>query len=158
LPTCYSSVGLLHPQDLQRIVGCKSTTVVPLFEVELSVITLPPCGTVYHQNSYQTLIRWNSAHLNADSRRISTRSISICIRNAQLSASVCDSTCLTYDTLKTVCYYCYYYYCENLFRTMQLHLQHSSHLEHSPHDWQLECYSIHFQEKVKTFYYTKSYS
>ena len=40
---------------------------------------------------------------------------------------------------------------ENLFRTTQLHLQRSPHVEHSTprHQWQLECYSEHFQEETE---------
>ena len=45
---------------------------------------------------------WNSTHSNATLRLISSRNISVWIRNAQPSARVCDSTCSTYDTLKTV--------------------------------------------------------
>ena len=100
--TCYTSMS--HLQDLQPI---DSYIVVQLLDVEPSVIPLLPSGTVYLQNSHRTLIQWNSTHSNVTSRRSSSRNILICIRNAQSSASVCDSTCSTYDTLKTAYYYYY---------------------------------------------------
>ena len=59
-------------------VGLKGNSVLLIKRYcNLSSHPLPLSGTVYHQNSHQTLIQWDSTHSNANSRHIFSRNISI---------------------------------------------------------------------------------